>query len=163
MSRLEQTESGNLIVRTMRQNRATIQELEENPVPAWWNKTILMVRLQHRTEKPPDQNLLSRLRNEQEQDQWIQEIRKAFNETDCQKEVKDFVTNILIIEEQGLSKCQESAHEGMTPIKRTDAILVPKSMTKDILNKIHNHPTRSKTLTRIMFQNHRNGLCGAIW
>ena len=50
--------------------------------------------------------------------QWIQEIRKAYNETDCQKEAKDFVTNNLIIEEQGLlMKYRESAHGGMTPIK----------------------------------------------
>ena len=77
MSRLEQTESGNLIVR--------IQELEGNPIKTWRNKAILMVRLQLRTDKPPDQ--------------WIQEKSKAYNKTDCQEEAKDFATNNLIIEE----------------------------------------------------------------
>ena len=38
------------------------------------------MRLQHRTEKPPDQSQLSRLRHEQQEDQWIQEKKKRIRQ-----------------------------------------------------------------------------------
>ena len=69
MSRLEQPEPGALVVRTMRQDDVTIQELDKNAVQTWKNKAILMMKLQHKTEKSPDQNLLSRKRLEQQEDQ----------------------------------------------------------------------------------------------